>query len=88
MKKWVKRLIILTIICVAVIALVINKPEEAANYRTTTVKKGDIETIVSGTGSLVASKEKKVYSKINGEIAEIFYVAGDNVEVRISYNKA
>ena len=87
MKKWIKRLIILTIICVVVVAVIINKPEEAANYRTTTVKRGDIETIVSGTGSLTASKDKKVYSKINGEISEIFYIEGDNVEERISNNK-
>lgn len=81
MKTWIKRLIFLILIVVIIFLLFFNKPEEIVNYRTATVSKGNIETIVSGQGTLVAKSERKEYSKVSSEVAEIYYIEGDNVEV-------
>lgn len=80
MKKWIKRSIFLILIVVIGAALFLSKPKESINYRTATVEKGNIETIVSAAGTLNASSERKEYAKIAGEVKEIFYVEGDNVE--------
>lgn len=79
MKKWIKRIIIVIVICV-VAFMIFNKPEETKSYRTSSVERGDIETIVSGSGALSATKERKEYSKVSAEVDEIYYVEGDKVE--------
>lgn len=79
MKKWIKRIIIVIVICV-VAFMIFNKPEETKSYRTSGVERGDIETIVSGSGALSATKERKEYSKVSAEVDEIYYVEGDKVE--------
>lgn len=79
MKKWIKRGIVLIVI-IAIGILIFNKPEEPKTYRTSNAQKGDVETIVSGSGALVATEESKEYSKVSAEIEEIYYVEGDKVE--------
>ncbi len=86
MKKWIKRIILIVII-VAIAILLLRKPEEVITYRTSRVAKGDIETIVSGSGALVATEDSKEYAKVTAEIEDIYYVEGDKVEARISYSK-
>lgn len=79
MKKWIKKIIVLVVI-VAIGILILNKPEETKTYRTSEVKKGDIETIISGSGALNATKESKEYAKVSAEIEDIYYIEGDKVE--------
>lgn len=80
MKKWVKRILFLLVIVVIVAVIIINKPEEVINYRTSKVERGDIETIISGTGALTASKERKEYSNVSAKVLEIYYEEGNKVE--------
>lgn len=80
MKKWVKRILFLIIIIAIISMFLLKKPEEATTYRTIEAKIGNIETIVSGTGTLVASKERKEYSKVTSEISEIYHSEGEIVE--------
>lgn len=79
MKKWVKRIIILLII-VAIVLVIVYKPKDTITYRTSEVKKGDVETIVSGSGALVATKEKKEYAKVSAQVEEVYHKEGENVE--------
>ena len=80
MKKWVKRILFLTVIVAVVSIFFMKKPEEATTHRTSEAKIGDIETIVSGTGTLTASKERKEYSKVSAEVDEIYHIEGEKVE--------
>lgn len=74
-KKWIVILIVIAIV-VAIVALNGNKPEE---YRTYTVEKRDIETIISGSGTIAASKSRKGYAKVSAEIENIYFKEGDEV---------
>lgn len=80
MKKWVKRILFLIIIVAIISIFLLNKPEETPTYRTSEAKIGNIETIVSGTGTLMASKERKEYSKVTAEISEVYHAEGEIVE--------
>ena len=79
MKKWIKRIILIVIVGLVVFAI-FNKPEETKTYRTSQVEKGNIESVVSGSGTLVATKDHKEYSKVSAEVEDIYYVEGDKVE--------
>lgn len=79
MKKKIKIFIILVLIGILVAFAVLNKPEKEVSYRTSEAQIGNIETIVSGTGTLTAKKERKEYSKVAGEVKEIYFEEGDSV---------
>lgn len=79
MKKWIKRIILIVIVGLVIFAI-FNKPEETKTYRTSQVEKGNIESVVSGSGTLVATKDHKEYSKVSAEVEDIYYVEGDKVE--------
>lgn len=78
-KKTIKIIIGILVVAliVGVYALSSAKPKE---YRTYEVKKGNIKTVVSGSGTIGAKKSRKEYSKISAEITDIFFNEGDEVK--------
>ena len=78
-KKIIKLIIFLALICLVIGAAVLShsKPEE---YRTYTAGKGSIQTIVSGSGTIGASKTRKGYAKVSAEIKEVYFKEGDSVK--------
>lgn len=79
MKKWIKRIIILLVL-IAVVVAIVYKPKDTVSYRTSEAKKGNIETIVSGSGALAATKEKKEYAKVSAQVEEVYHKEGERVE--------
>lgn len=78
-KKTLKFIVLILIICliVGVYAISSAKPVE---YRTFTAMKSDIEKKVTGSGTIVASKSRKEYTKVSAEIKEMYYEEGDFVK--------
>lgn len=79
MKKWIKRIIILLVL-IAIVVAIAYKPKDTVSYRTSKAKKGNIETIVSGSGALAATKEKKEYAKVSAQVEEVYHKEGERVE--------
>lgn len=80
MKKWIMIAIIFIVVCMLTVIFYINRPDDALNYKTSEVKKGNIETVLLGEGMLTASKEIKEYAKVSAKVSEIYYLEGDKVE--------
>ncbi|MBQ9280362.1 MAG: efflux RND transporter periplasmic adaptor subunit [Clostridia bacterium] len=78
-KKFLKFVIIILIVCliVGVYAISSAKPTE---YRTFVAMKSDIEKIVSGSGTIAASKSRKEYAKVSAEIKKMYFEEGDSVK--------
>jgi len=78
-KKWVKRLIILSVIVVVLIAMS-NSTKSTVTYRTAQVESGDITVIVSGTGAIAASDSRKEISKVTARVEEVYFEEGQVVK--------
>lgn len=72
------------IVFVAIIVLIVGvfafSNAKTTNYRTFEVTRGDIKTIISGSGTIGAKKSRKEYSKVSAEITDIFFNEGDEVK--------
>lgn len=77
--KWFKITIIAIIIVLAFILIKMNG-KEIANYRTTTIKRGNIESVVEGSGAITSSTARKIYSKVNSEVLSIDKKEGEEVK--------
>ncbi len=85
--KIVKIIIGVVVLCAIIASSTINKmkPKEIRTYD---VIKGDIETVISGSGTIAANTSRKQYAKINGEVMNIFFEEGDKVSARRFNNEA
>lgn len=77
-RKYVKWIVIFIIIGI-IAGVSVIKGTKAVEYRTYTVEKGNIETIISGSGTLSASSARKGYSKVSAEIQDVYFKEGDFV---------
>jgi HlyD family secretion protein len=87
-----KLVIVLLVIVIVVIALVftnnpvknkINKTffsKASVTQRTTTVKKGDLQVLVSGSGPIYFANDKILYPKIGATVTKVNYSEGDQVK--------
>ncbi len=86
--KHSRLVIILIIIAIAVPLLLTNTTiknkifgsKNTVTMRTATVKKGNIQVVVSGSGPIYFTNEKKLYSKINATITKVNFKEGDKVK--------
>lgn len=78
-KKSIKIIVaVLVVILIAcVYAFSSAKPTE---YRTYSVTRGDIKTVISGSGTIGVKNSRKEYSKISAEITDVYYNEGDTVK--------
>lgn len=87
-KNIVKKIIIALICIIAVVGILKFKPihdklfgsKTTVTQNTATVKKGDIQTLVSGSGSIYFKNDSKLYSKVNGTVTEVNFKEGDKVK--------
>ncbi len=77
--KWFKSILFVLII-VAVVVLLTQKKEPTVSYRTFDVKRGDIASTITGTGTLTASETRNEVAKVSSTVEDIYYVEGDRVE--------
>lgn len=77
-KKVVKIIVLLIVVCI-ITSVFVASTATPVEYRTVSVKRGNIENIISGSGTIAASKTRKEYSKIAGEVKEVFFEEGDEV---------
>lgn len=86
--KHSRLVIILIIIAVAAALLLTNTTirnkifgsKNTVTQRTAAVKKGNIQVVVSGSGPIYFTNEKKLYSKINATITKVNFKEGDKVK--------
>jgi HlyD family secretion protein len=87
--KGVVKKVVLGLICIAaVIGILQIKPihdklfgsKTQVKQNTATVKKGDIQTLVSGSGSIYFKNDSKLYSKVNGTVTAVNFKEGDKVK--------
>ncbi len=72
--------IVLSAVSVAVWAYTRIDAGEAAGYRFVSVERGDLESVVSSTGTLDAVTTVEVGTQVSGRIAEIYVDYNDTVE--------
>lgn len=76
--SWFKFIILIFVI--AIIATIFYfKPNEPVSYRTATVRSGDIESYVEGSGAISATEARKMYAKVSAEIIEVLHEEGEEV---------
>lgn len=84
MKKFLKsgwfKFIILIVVLVGIATAFYWKEEPAPTYRTATVTRGDMESIVDGSGAITSSESRKVYSKASAEVLTVLHEEGDFVK--------
>lgn len=78
-KKWVKRLIVLAIIITAFVILG-KSAKPVMPYRTADVEKGDVVTVISGTGAIAATDARKEIAKVSARVEEIYFKEGETVK--------
>lgn len=87
-KKHFKLVIILAIIAILASIVLTNKTIKAKLFgkntavvqRTATVKKGDIQVVVPGSGSIYFPNSKILYSKIGATVTKVNFKEGDTVK--------
>lgn len=84
----VKKIIIGLVIIAAIAGILQIKPihdklfgsKTQVKQNTATVKKGNIQTLVSGSGPIYFKNSSKLYSKINGTVTAVNFKEGDKVK--------
>lgn len=83
MKKFLKsgwlKFIILLVIVVLILGAFYFKEDKPETYRTASVTKGDIESAVEGSGAVVSSESRKIYSKASSEVLSVLHQEGEFV---------
>lgn len=64
---------------IILVALAISASTTAVQQKTTTVKKGDINSVVSASSSLYYDRVTKVASKVSSTVSKIYFQQGDIV---------
>lgn len=82
--------LVVSLVLVAIIATVVFTNKTIRNkifgsktkvtQRTATVKKGDLQVVVSGSGPISFTNDKILYSKINATVTKVNYKEGDTVK--------
>ena len=82
MKKGKKKgKIIIGILVIAIIlGITAMSSKTTTQYRTYVVQKGNIENMVTGSGTISAGKSRKEYAKVSAEITDVFLKEGDQVK--------
>lgn len=78
--KKLLKFLILFVVVVIVIALFTSNKSSSKEYRTFFAKKGNIESIISGSGTISASMSRKEYAKVSAEITDVYFKEGDEVK--------
>jgi len=74
-KKWI---IIILIVAVTIISgIIFEKKEKVTIFN---VRKGEVIKSIEESGTIKAQDQKKIYSKIDGRIIEVYKKEGDLVE--------
>lgn len=86
-KKLSKKTVVISVVVVAAVALSYNTVKTkffstttAVVQKTVAVKKGNLKTLVSGSGSIYFTNTSKVYSKTNGTVTKANFKEGDTVK--------
>lgn len=76
---WFKFVILLLVIILISVAFYFKK-DEPKTYRTAKVTRGDIESFVEGSGAIVSTETRKIYSKVSAEVLDVFHEEGEFVK--------
>ncbi len=89
-KKWIKRIVILLLLAVIVLAGIKYLPQPMAkkttvstrivSYNVTEVTKGSVTQTISGSGNLTPVTKKTVTASFGGEVDAVYYSVGDYVK--------
>lgn len=79
-KKKSIKIIITILVAVLIVCVYVFSSAKPIEYRTYSVERGDIKTVISGSGTISAKNSRKIYSKISAEITDIYYNEGDTVK--------
>ena len=77
-KKWV-RIVLIVMILVIAIGVLLGNRNQNIEYRTTTIERGDIISSISGSGSIAALESRKELAKVSSTVDEIYFEEGDVV---------
>lgn len=77
--NWALGLLCLLVIALAITSIGSSSPSGAATQRTATVKRGVVQSTVSGNGSLEAAQQVELNFGASGEVTEIDVEAGEKV---------
>ncbi len=80
MKKKIIMIVSILIVVGAIVAFVVLSGKSKATHRTYKVSKGDIQTLITGSGTISAGESKKEYAKVSAEITDIYFKEGDIVK--------
>lgn len=78
-KKWVKIALIILVVAILGVAILGNKDADVS-YRTANVKRGEIISSISGSGSVSALEARKEISKVSSTVEQIYFDEGDTVK--------
>lgn len=79
-KKKSIKLIVAVLVVILIVCVYVFSSAKPTEYRTYSVSRGDIKTVISGSGTIGAKNSRKEYSKISAEITDIYYNEGDTVK--------
>ena len=80
MKKKSIKIIVAVLVVILIVCVYVFSSAKPTEYRTYSVSRGDIKTVISGSGTIGAKNSRKEYSKISAEITDIYYNEGDSVK--------
>ncbi|AGA64555.1 Macrolide-specific efflux protein MacA [Liberibacter crescens BT-1] len=85
-KKYKRHLLFITAIMFIIMSMILfyinlGADKSRYDYITENVKQGDIEVIVTATGSLAPTKEVSISSELSGKVLEVYVEADDIVHV-------
>ena len=80
MKKKSIKIIVAVLVVILIVCVYVFSSAKPTEYRTYSVSRGDIRTVISGSGTISAKNSRKEYSKISAEITDIYYNEGDTVK--------
>ncbi|MGD1149100.1 MAG: efflux RND transporter periplasmic adaptor subunit [Thermoanaerobaculaceae bacterium] len=79
MRKWVVVALVVGLVAAVTYAFVSRRNENSVNYRFVTVERGNLESVVSATGTLSAVKTVQVGTQTSGLIASLLVDFNDKV---------
>ncbi|MGE5235091.1 MAG: efflux RND transporter periplasmic adaptor subunit [Acidobacteriota bacterium] len=80
MKKWIIAVVSVLVVAAVAFGLLTRKSGQATSYRFVAVEKGDLESVVTATGTLSAVTTVQVGTQISGLISKLYVDFNDKVK--------
>lgn len=79
LKKKRVRIVLIVMILVIAIGVLLGSKNQNIEYRTMSIKRGEIISSISGSGSIAALESRKELAKVSSTVEEVYFEEGDVV---------